>query len=637
MYDLVATGPGPGQQWRRSIPDGKVFRLGRAPRSGWSAPWDLRISREHCDILLEGGCLLVRVLSHAVNPAYHHGQTFLEIRLHPGDEFTIGQTTFRFEAPHESAPMMPIEPEPRYTIRSETTSDGLPPDDTAPAAPPAPAAPVAAPPDPWPLEPTGAQPTGGGVPPPAAPPVSAPEASPPEGQAAAEPPGVEGSPPDERPASKETEGRMPRGGAGRGGGKPVSKPLSMPEFSPSTLGTPASADSLDPFAPADVRPEARPASGPPARSAGDGCGRTGSRFPAGPVVAAPASCAPLGTGTGHWRGQARAGATDGDEGRAAPPPEERAPRKLPDNVHFSAYAPPQVVPAARFSLSIWACMEHQREAMQERASRGGRHAEAGVKGPVPVQRGAELTVCVVLSGFQVKPATDMIHWQGEIANATFAVEASDDLEAGTHFGTARIFSGDVQTVELTFELDVVRSTEDAGDAAAAASRATAALRCTERRIRKIFVSYSRRDLPAVMQWVRGARQAGADVFLDVLKLRAGQDWERELFEQVPSHDLFCLFWSRAARRSKWVEKEWRCALTQRGCEYIQPVPLVDPQRVPPPKELSECLHFEDVQRIVMDYSRLSKSDRRAKWWLGMSVIAVVTLVALLVWALVGRS
>jgi hypothetical protein len=77
-----------------------------------------------------------------------------------------------------------------------------------------------------------------------------------------------------------------------------------------------------------------------------------------------------------------------------------------------------------------------------------------------------------------------------------------------------------------------------------------------------------------------------DVFVDVLTLRESSRWESELMEEVPTKDLFCLFWSAAASRSQWVEKEWKCALATRGLDYIHPVPLADPRIVPPPTELS---------------------------------------------------
>lgn len=83
-----------------------------------------------------------------------------------------------------------------------------------------------------------------------------------------------------------------------------------------------------------------------------------------------------------------------------------------------------------------------------------------------------------------------------------------------------------------------------------------------------------------------------DVFLDVLKLRPGADWQKELWRVIPLSDVFYLFWSRNASNSEWVEKEWRCALESRGLDFIAPVPLMSPEDVPPPPELSGK-HFND--------------------------------------------
>ena len=53
-----------------------------------------------------------------------------------------------------------------------------------------------------------------------------------------------------------------------------------------------------------------------------------------------------------------------------------------------------------------------------------------------------------------------------------------------------------------------------------------------------------------------------------------------------------LFWSRAARASKWVDLEWRIALDRNGLGRIDPVPLESPDLAPPPSELA-ALHFND--------------------------------------------
>jgi hypothetical protein len=104
-----------------------------------------------------------------------------------------------------------------------------------------------------------------------------------------------------------------------------------------------------------------------------------------------------------------------------------------------------------------------------------------------------------------------------------------------------------------------------------------------------------------------------DVFVDVLSLRSGEDWEIQIQRQIRVRDVFFLFWSLNASRSVEVDREWRIALQMRGIEYIDPVPLSDPRVSPPPKELAS-LHFNDlyVAQIKMEnsFKKLDCSDRR---------------------------
>jgi len=99
LVELVAVGPEPGQRWRRPLPAGQVIRLGRSPRKGWAAPWDLRISREHANLTLEDGVLHVTCLDTALNPCYIAGQPHKSFTMMPGGEFRIGATVFKLESP----------------------------------------------------------------------------------------------------------------------------------------------------------------------------------------------------------------------------------------------------------------------------------------------------------------------------------------------------------------------------------------------------------------------------------------------------------------------------------------------------------------------------------------------------------
>ena len=81
-----------------------------------------------------------------------------------------------------------------------------------------------------------------------------------------------------------------------------------------------------------------------------------------------------------------------------------------------------------------------------------------------------------------------------------------------------------------------------------------------------------------------------DIFLDVLSLRSGDQWQERVEAEIAERDAFYLFWSAAARASTWVDREWRIALKTKGLDAIDPVPLQTPDKAPPPQELAS-LHF----------------------------------------------
>ena len=62
---------------------------------------------------------------------------------------------------------------------------------------------------------------------------------------------------------------------------------------------------------------------------------------------------------------------------------------------------------------------------------------------------------------------------------------------------------------------------------------------------------------AIIQGMKKARP-DLDVFFDVDSLRNGDDWERDLHEEIERRDVLFLCWSHFARESKWVmNAEWR--------------------------------------------------------------------------------
>ncbi len=103
MAELIAVGKDNKQQWWQSIPADEEVLLGRAPRTGWSVPWDRLISREHAYIRLVDNQLQVRELDTARNPVFFEDAPNKDFFVDDGGEFRIGETTFRFEQ-REPAP-----------------------------------------------------------------------------------------------------------------------------------------------------------------------------------------------------------------------------------------------------------------------------------------------------------------------------------------------------------------------------------------------------------------------------------------------------------------------------------------------------------------------------------------------------
>jgi TIR domain-containing protein len=165
--------------------------------------------------------------------------------------------------------------------------------------------------------------------------------------------------------------------------------------------------------------------------------------------------------------------------------------------------------------------------------------------------------------------------------------APQDASLGTHIASFTIFIGPLQISRLHFELYVTSSVEP---------RASSAVRkiSSQSRVKRAFASYASEDREEVLARVQGITKALPDLelFLDVLALRSGEKWEERIREQISTRDVFYLFWSLAASRSRWVDWEWRTALVIRGRDYIDPVPLQPASIAPPPVELAD-LHFND--------------------------------------------
>jgi hypothetical protein len=254
-------------------------------------------------------------------------------------------------------------------------------------------------------------------------------------------------------------------------------------------------------------------------------------------------------------------------------------------VDFSIIAPNQIPAGSNFIVEVWVTPSGERARMLEQATRPGRMIERGGRSQVNLERGS-ITIILKLPDFEVAEPMEILGWNGDIQNVGFVVKAPTTLAPGIYSGFAKLMRGRIPFVSITFDLEVA-------SAEAGVDQAPKSLSARVQRIAHAFASYASQDRSEVLRRVQGIQAAGTKVFLDIVSLRNGDDWEKTLYREIDASDGFFLFWSRSAAKSSMVEREWRYALEQRGIDFISPVPLEDPRLVDPPAEL-RSKHFNDM-------------------------------------------
>jgi HEAT repeat protein len=268
-----------------------------------------------------------------------------------------------------------------------------------------------------------------------------------------------------------------------------------------------------------------------------------------------------------------------------PEPDTQIPLAVTDNVHFSVTAPHILTLGDSFILDVWVHPEGTYDEVIKRGRRAQRNSQirTRTKGPVPLKQGTVMEVFLDIPDFDIREARDTIYWLRTIGNCTFAITVPQDAAAGYHFGTLSFLVSGLLIARLQFDLKIGVARQQVEDVSA-----------REVRIKSAFASYASQDRDRVLDILQGVCKAfpGLDIFLDVASLRSGERWQQRLSEEIAIRDIFYLFWSLAASRSPWVEKEWQTALATRGIDYINPFPLEPPTMAPPPPELAS-LHFNE--------------------------------------------
>lgn len=203
--------------------------------------------------------------------------------------------------------------------------------------------------------------------------------------------------------------------------------------------------------------------------------------------------------------------------------------------------------------------------------------------------GRNSRVKVVLSSFdlQIGEQTEERVWNGKYLNFEFAVMFPDDYNKKQALLTATVY---IDAVILT-KLNLIIDYEEG---------AKPDVSMTRYDVKSVFVSYASEDREAVSERILGMQKVreDLDIFFDIENLKSGQIWEEKLKSEIENRDILYLCWSKNAKKSEWVDKEWRYALEKKGEDYIDPLPIDPPEECPPPPELNKK-HFNDKMLYII--------------------------------------
>ena len=260
-------------------------------------------------------------------------------------------------------------------------------------------------------------------------------------------------------------------------------------------------------------------------------------------------------------------------------------------IQFTAYHPKDVRPETWYTLLAYAHLPEALAAVQSdsRTRLGPQAGNAGQgrsQATQTIVRGAEMVIVPELPGCRFNPPRTSFLWLEDWHRAEFRVQASPDLPGFTLEqavnGRVAFYVGPV----LVAEVPIWTHLQEEADASAVDLPDT---QVTTDPLSAHLSSYSHQDILIAQQLEQAYTVLGMQSLRDVHVFRSGEEWHPALLRHIEQADIFQLYWSNNAKRSTYVEHEWRHALIQTRPSFIRPLYWEQPMPDPPP-ELA-AIHF----------------------------------------------
>jgi hypothetical protein len=265
-----------------------------------------------------------------------------------------------------------------------------------------------------------------------------------------------------------------------------------------------------------------------------------------------------------------------------------------DDVEVTVFAPPSTRAGDELFVQVYAHFPHEENEVRVSAMEidpsSTRRGFTSLD--TRVQVGSQFEFMLSLGNSAIPSQFERLIWRGRMAYAQFVFEIPATLDARALNGFLEVRQDGIVIGSIKFR--IVVESDVTGQSPEPQPLGTAS------RYRMAFISYASKDRPQVLRRVQMLRAVGISFFQDIFDLVSGERWEEALYENIEKSDVMFLFWSQAAKGSRWVEREWRTGLERKGDKYICPVPIEGSPMPEPPAEFKH-LHFGDpIHYFIQD-------------------------------------
>ena len=267
-------------------------------------------------------------------------------------------------------------------------------------------------------------------------------------------------------------------------------------------------------------------------------------------------------------------------------------RNKPQSVYSSVFAPAEIAPKQHLMVQVYLHLPEETEKVKSLASEADKNAERRGYEPleVPLKKGDNVEIELNVNGDSLLyNCRKLVVWQGSFVKRAFDFVVPADIDVYELSSSVNIYVNGAIAGELMFLTAIVDSPRRLNTNVYA------------RPTKKLFISYSHKDVASAERIAKIHEALGIDVFFDKHRLKAGYIYSEEISKFIQTADTFVLCWSENAAKSDYVEKERKAALklAYPNCRPREDAQIkIRPYNIhpyaTPPEDMIEHYHFEEL-------------------------------------------